>query len=272
MSGFAGARGAYSVLGMVVVGPACQVASDISGTSVMRSLKARFDMLRDLLEGASDQPALVRAFTLFARASGFEWFTYLSVQGNDTYGASNYPDAWQKTYLEQNLAEIDPVVQGTGSPGLPIAWSTSQLAKRATRRQWNFIEEARSFDIRSGISIPVFCGYGRRAILTLSSPSPTVDASLIADRYVALTFAALIDGYLRNLERGMAMRCASCPLTQAQRDCLIWLTLGKEVQDVAAMRRTSRRAVEFQLQSIRRKLNASTTYQAISLALRNGWI
>jgi DNA-binding CsgD family transcriptional regulator len=47
---------------------------------------------------------------------------------------------------------------------------------------------------------------------------------------------------------------------------------GKTNDDIAALRNVSRRAVEFQLQSIRQKLNVLTTYQALGIAVKRKWI
>lgn len=68
------------------------------------------------------------------------------------------------------------------------------------------------------------------------------------------------------------MKSAPCPLTDSQLECLAWLSEGKTNADIAALRNVSHRAVEYQLQSIRQKLNAVTTNQALGIAVRRRWI
>jgi DNA-binding CsgD family transcriptional regulator len=68
------------------------------------------------------------------------------------------------------------------------------------------------------------------------------------------------------------MSAAASPLTTYQLECLAWLSQGKSNDDIAALRSVSRRAVEFQLQNIRRKLNVLTTYQALGIAIKRKWI
>lgn len=233
---------------------------------------AQFDMLRDWIAFAQDKASLVRAFGKFAKAHGFDFFTYLCVHGSDVHGVSTYPETWQETYLSRSLANDDPVVKYVSAASNPSAWSAAAFVKTSTREQWQVMAEARAFGIRSGISIPVFAGHGRRAFLTFASGERTADISLISDRFAALTLAAYIDGRLQNLDEQQIMTSRPCPLTPVQRDCLAWLIQGKTSQDIAALRNVSRRAVEFQLHDIRRRLNAVTTYQAVALAVRQGWI
>ena len=238
----------------------------------MKGIHAQFDTLRDSVHLARDREALVHAFARFAASHGFDWFTYLSVHGSEVYGLSNYPAAWQATYLDRNLSSIDPVVEAMNTGTVPLAWSATSMLRGASRKQWQFMDEAKAFDIRSGISIPVVAGYGRRAILTFASGAKEVDVKLVSDPYAAMTLAALVDGQLQSRERGTVMRSPVCPLTPAQRDCLSWLLQGKTSQDIAILRKVGQRAVEFQLQAIRRRLNVLTTYQAIAIAVRHHWV
>ncbi|UVK35533.1 helix-turn-helix transcriptional regulator (plasmid) [Mesorhizobium sp. AR10] len=62
------------------------------------------------------------------------------------------------------------------------------------------------------------------------------------------------------------------PLTSYQLECLAWLLQGKTNGDIAALGNVRRRAVEFQLPNIRRKLNVMTTYQALDIATKRNWI
>ncbi|TPL21055.1 LuxR family transcriptional regulator [Mesorhizobium sp. B2-4-9] len=238
----------------------------------MKSLKPQFEMLRDWLKLAPDKPAIDQALRRFANAQGFEWFTYLSVHEADVYGMSNYPVAWQKHYLDSGLAKVDPVVEAVSPRRGAYAWWESGLPVPARKHHRTFFGEARNFGIRSGISIPIFDGFGRRALFTFSSRERKPDTTMLADPYSVLTLGAFVDGYLQSRDDQQLMSAAASPLTSYQLECLAWLLAGKTNDDIATLRHVSRRAVEFQLQNIRRKLNVLTTYQALGIAIKRKWI
>lgn len=237
-----------------------------------KPLKPQFDMLRDWLKIAKDRTAIDQALRRFANTQGFEWFTYLSVHEADVYGISNYPAEWQKHYLEADLAKVDPVVEAICPRRGAYSWCDNGLPMQARRCHRRFFGEARDFGIRSGISIPIFDGFGRRALFTFSSGEALPDTTLLADKYSVLTLGAFIDGYLQSRDDGGLMTAAPSPLTSYQLECLAWLLQGKTNDDIASLRKVSRRAVEFQLQNIRQKLNVVTTYQALGIAIKRRWI
>lgn len=238
----------------------------------MKPPKPQFEMLRDWLKLARDKGAIDQALRKFATAQGFEWFTYLSVHEADVYGMSNYPAEWQKHYLDSGLAKVDPVVEAISPRRGAYAWSDNGLPVPPRKHHRKFFGEARDFGIRSGISIPIFDGFGRRALFTFSSGELKPNTTMLADQYSVLTLGAFIDGYLQSRDDDSLMSAAPCPLTSYQLECLAWLLQGKTNDDIAALRNVSRRAVEFQLQNIRQKLNVLTTYQALGIAIKRKWI
>jgi LuxR family transcriptional activator of conjugal transfer of Ti plasmids len=235
-------------------------------------LKPQFDTLRDWLKLANDKSAINQALRRFANGHGFDWFTYLSVHEADVYGLSNYPAEWQRLYLETDLAKVDPVVEAIDPRRGAYAWSQTEMPIPLRRNHRRFFGEARAFGIRSGISIPIFDGFGRRAVFTFASGELKADTILLADRYSALTLGAFVDGFLQSRDHDELMTSAPCPLTLYELECLTWLLQGKNNDDIAALRNVTRRAVEFQLQNIRRKLNVVTTYQALGIAVKRKWI
>ncbi len=237
-----------------------------------RPLKPQFEMLRDGLKLASDKTSISDALRRFANSQGFDWFTYLSVHEADVYGMSNYPTEWQEHYLDRDLARVDPVVEAICPRRGAYCWSDNGLPVPSKRCHRQFFGEARAFGIRSGISIPIFDGFGRRALFTFASGELKPDTTLLADPYSVLTLGAFIDGYLQSRDCEGLMTSAPSPLTPYQLECLAWLLQGKTNDDIAALRNVSRRAVEFQLQSIRQKLNVVTTYQALGIAVKRKWV
>jgi DNA-binding CsgD family transcriptional regulator len=87
-----------------------------------------------------------------------------------------------------------------------------------------------------------------------------------------MTFGVFIDGYLQGRELDQRMRCAPCPLTMKQRECLAWRSEGKKNQDIATMRGVSLRAIDEVLKGARNDLGVETTDHAMAIAIRRQWI
>lgn len=230
-----------------------------------KQLKPQLEMLRDWLKLAKDASRIDQALRRYANAQGFEWFAYLSVHEADVYGMSNYPAGWRS-----NVRAISPGwIRSSKQYARAAAycWSDTDLPipSRRCHRQFS-ARLARSGSawasrFRSSTAL------GRRALFTFASGELKPDTTLLADPYSVLTLGAFFDGYLQSRDCENLMTAASSPLTPYQLECLPWLLQGKNNDDIASLRNVSRRAVEFQLQSIRQKLNVVTTYQALGIAV-----
>lgn len=60
------------------------------------------------------------------------------------------------------------------------SWSDNGLPVPARKFHRKFFGEARDFGIRSGISIPMFDGFGGRALFTFSSSESKPDATMLS--------------------------------------------------------------------------------------------
>ncbi|MGV8856739.1 MAG: autoinducer binding domain-containing protein [Devosia sp.] len=227
--------------------------------------------MRDWLSLATDRDSVQKTLQRYANEHGFDWFTYLSLHEANVYGLSNYPEAWQRHYLDQKLFSMDPVVEAVHPRRGAYGWSEAESPVIPRKDHRTFFGHARSFDIRSGVSIPIFGEFGRRALITFSSRQPKADGELLADPFSVLALGAYVDVFFRERYQAM-MSAADCPLTETQLETLSWLLHGKQNGDIAVIRNTTKRAVEYQLQNIRARLNAVNTYQAMGIALHRGWI
>lgn len=235
-------------------------------------MKTRFDLLRDWLHLANNRAEAEIALRRFAAAHGFDWFTYFAQSGPNAYGLSNYPLDWQQDYLEKNKALVDPVIEASTHNRSTYSWSDNGWPFRLTNQQRRFLGEARAFGIRSGISIPISSAFGRRALFTFASSDSKADQFLVSRQHSVMTFGVFIDGYLQGRELDQWMRCAPCPLTMKQRECLAWRSEGKKNQDIATMRGVSLRAIEEVLKGARNNLGVETTDHAMAIAIRRQWI
>lgn len=235
------------------------------------SRRLKFDLLRDWLSLAQDREAVQKTLQRYANEHGFDWFTYLSLHEANVYGLSNYPEEWQRHYLDCQLFSIDPIVEAVNPRRGAFGWSESEPPVIPRKDHREFFGVARSFEIRSGISIPIFGAFGRRALITFASRQANAESELLADTFSVLALGAFIDGFFRDRYQEM-MNAPDCPLTETQLETLSWLLNGKSNADIAVLRNTTKRAVEYQLQNIRARLNVVNTYQAVGVAVHRKWI
>ncbi|WP_338610882.1 autoinducer binding domain-containing protein (plasmid) [Pelagibacterium nitratireducens] len=224
------------------------------------------DHLRDSLEAASDMTGVKSSLKDLAADLGFEWFAYLSVCGTEVETFSTYPRAWQRNYLANGYAGIDPVVQLARTATGCYAWSEGKLDDDLSREGRCFFGEARAFGITSGVSVPIRAGFGRSVLFTLAS-SGRPDNCLEDCPLAAEAIGLHVDVYVRRwmLEPAVAQ---GVRLTQRERVCLAWTAKGKRMSEVAQIIGTTTRTVEYHLQNAREKLGAVNLTHAVALAVR----
>lgn len=232
-------------------------------------LKQSFDDLRDWLSVARSAQDVEEGFAQFAARNGYKWFTYLALHEVNIRGISNYPRRWQEIYLKNQLVTIDPIIRRVTAEQKTFVWSTSTLGV-LSRDQQAFIKQAQENGIRSGLSIPIIAGYNTMAVITLASSSDHPVPTSLSDQYILMSMGTYLDNIMRKMD-GVLLG-SDCPLTVTQLECLSWLLQGKTNDEVAIIRGVSRRTIEYQLQLIREKLGASTTVQAVGIALERKWL
>ncbi|SDH14055.1 DNA-binding transcriptional regulator, CsgD family [Pelagibacterium luteolum] len=230
-----------------------------------------WDELRDWLSVASDDHETRAALRRFARGHGFRWFTYLWLQDTNIRGISNYPSDWQRRYLTQKLALIDPIVTLARHANSAFSWSNGSNVLAHSRQQAQFMRDAGQIGIRFGYTIPIKAGYGMRAALTLSGPDAPSENVLTADQFYALSAGAFLHGYLER-SSVTAFDAPECPLTHYQLECLSWLVQGKTNKEIGIIRGVTERAVELQLSAVREKLGTVSTIQSVAIAVERKWV
>lgn len=238
---------------------------------MIRMRQASLDELRDRIPFASNHLAVHEALSCFAHSQGFDWFTFAVLNPADTRGISNYHEEWKRYYLKKRFYLIDPVVMQAMTAPTAFIWSQQTDSRSYTQQQSKFMREAASFGIRSGLSVPIEGGFGIRAIFTLASSRNTLDDDILEKPLPLLSAAAFLHAHLLRGE-GFLSNAPDCPLTIDQLVTLSWLAQGKTSLDVSQIRAVSSRTVEYQLHSIRKKLSANTTAQAVAIAVERRWI
>jgi LuxR family transcriptional regulator, quorum-sensing system regulator CinR len=184
----------------------------------------------------------------------------------DPYIRLTYPDSWVKRYLQMGYIDIDPVIREGFLRTLPFEWSELKVQHEA---EVLFMMDALAHGVGPhGVSIPVRSRQGHRALFSVSS-SGTREEWV---RYLEQTQPLLIEVANRLHRRAMTQIFAEDRphLSERELDCLRWTASGKSAKEVAAILSISPYTATEYLKSCRFKLDAATSAQAVSRAVKLG--
>ena len=120
----------------------------------------------DRCERAAPVAELVLSFQSALECMGFRYFACCSHvnPGHPPRRAvvfHNYPDAWARNFSERNLHACDPVFAHAERKILPFAWDAPAFQAALTSFQEQMLQEAASFGIAHGYTVPMPPGSSR---------------------------------------------------------------------------------------------------------------
>ncbi|WP_108523184.1 autoinducer binding domain-containing protein [Bradyrhizobium algeriense] len=239
----------------------------------MSPVESIFQEFIDAIQTATNADEFERVATRLTQRLGFQRFAYLRLTGETPMLISSYPKSWTSRYFQLGYQQLDPVVRRARAEHALFSWGGEASALAGNREQRRFFDEATTFGIRSGITVPIRSGFGRMAAFTLATGDRDLHPErLVADgkdlvHLVGLHFHCYVAARLDVLS---ASKLAASELTQRERQCLAWTARGKAVVDIAVLVQIAPRTVVFHLENARRKLGAASIAQCVAEALRRG--
>src|SRR5258708_8272758 len=105
-------------------------------------------------------------------ALDLKYFAYLSLphrRGDKPHLISTYPSDWTTHYLRNRYERLDPVIiQALAGPEL-FQWGPGIHLKKISTAQYELLDEASSFGIRHGFTVPIHDGRGPVAAFTFAA-------------------------------------------------------------------------------------------------------
>lgn len=237
----------------------------------MNSIEHSFQEFVDAIQTANDDDSFERVATRVTQRLGFRWFAYLRIVEDAPKLISSYPKSWTSRYFHLHYEQLDPVVRRARLERDLFSWGPGASTPAGTREQRKFFEEATTFGIVSGLTVPIRGGFGRMAAFTLA----TDDRAMRPERLVANSkdVVQLVGFYFHTHAVARLGAPRDQPdtgdvLTQRERQCLAWAARGKTAADTAVLVGIAPRTVVFHLENARRKLEASSIAQCVAEALR----
>lgn len=242
----------------------------------MKSVEDAFQEFVDALQTAKEVEAFERVAGRLATKLGFPQFAYLCLSGDSPTLISSYPSSWTTRYFNLGYQQLDPVVLRAKVERDLFSWGGAARALAANREQRQFFDEAITFGVRSGVTVPIRAGFGRVAAFTLATSDGEIDLERVIREWrdvvqqIGLYFHVHVAARL-----GTAFplqKHSGNELTQRERQCLSWTAQGKTVADIAILVGIAPRTVVFHLENARRKLGATSIAQCVAIALRRGFL
>lgn len=236
--------------------------------------------LADAVATGVDLDPVIRAMT---NSFGFDCFMYaicmdpLPCAESRQFAYTTSTSEWVRRYDQCNYVDIDPRVRTLTKVALPIVWD-QQSFRGTSARVDSFLDDALTFGIASGISIPIRDAKGRPAMVALSSAIRLNDEvrltqinrnfgeiMLFGQYFHELLMTALLDRAVGPVDQGK-------PLSPRERECLVLVARGLASEDIAHRMSITVRTVQMHFDSIRSKLGAANRQEAVALAIKRGII
>ena len=228
----------------------------------------------DAVHTASEEVAFAAAASRLSDTLGFRWFTYLSVGGGKPDVISTYPAIWSDHYLSSGYDQVDPVVAASRRQTVPFFWGALDSAWPLDGAAIRLFDDAASFGIVSGLTMPFRGPKGRTALFTLStdevSPAPLRSVEELKT-YVQVCGLHLHNQLTARVERFMPEH-RQPTLTPRQRACLLAAAEGQSAKQAARSIDLTPRTVQHHHEEAKRRLGAHSLTHAVALALREGMI
>ena len=223
---------------------------------------------------ASEEVAFAGAASRLSDALGFRWFTYLSVGDSKPDVLSTYPAIWSDHYLSSGYDQVDPVIAASRRQTVPFFWGALDGARPSDSAAIRLFDDAASFGIVSGLTVPFRGPKGRTALFTLSTDE--VSPALLRRAEELKTYVQVCGLHLHNQLAACVARFGpehrKPSLTPRQQACLLAAAEGQSAKQAARSIDLTPRTIQHHHEEAKRRLGARSLTHAVALALRVGMI
>jgi LuxR family quorum-sensing transcriptional regulator LasR len=185
---------------------------------------------------------------------------------------SNYPACWRNRYDAGKLGYIDPIVSHCAGTVIPLIWSPEVFSARPQKEMY---EEACSYGIRSGVTLPIHGANGELGILCfVTDNKPDKHFQREAQRRLPeLSYLRdfVFETSLQFMKNRKELEC-NPSITPRELECITLSATGKSSWEIGKILRLSEATVNFHFSNLRRKFNTTSRQQAIIKAFRLGLI
>jgi len=176
---------------------------------------------------------------------------------------STLRESFNTEYERNGFLDCDPVIAKLLTAKRPFLWSNMRAP--ANERDKTLLEFLRSFGVIRGVVVPLPHRPGRISAANISTDGDTkFDAETVHCLSIIATAAMIKAEALGLCADDHAARLGEADLSPRQIEVLHWAAQGKSNTDIATIIGQSRRAVDYHMSEILRKLRVTSRNQAIA--------
>ena len=220
------------------------------------------------LVSAVDEVDLRNALSDAAQAFDLRRFAYLSLPASAPSKPtliSNYPSDWTTHYLRNRYERVDPVIAHVHAGQSPFHWGADASLTELCARREKLFDEAATFGIRCGFTVPVVDGRGGIAALTFAADERNPPFLRVTER-CEQAFQLIATCFHVHARRTISTNRTvdGVTLTPREYECLQWAARGKSASEIGGILGIKRRTAAFHLDNVRQKLGVRTIVQAVA--------
>ncbi|MER9839342.1 LuxR family transcriptional regulator [Mesorhizobium sp. M0145] len=232
-----------------------------------------FGRFLDQTDAVAQSEQLFDLLSSFALNLDCPWLAYGSLTSDlrflkpvrcDPATMLNYPDEWQERYFEMGYDRIDPIIRTSRQRTSAFRWSDVYNDATTTEDERRVFDEAATFGLKSGISVPLHGPQGSFAIMSFAQSRDHG----FQNRTITYLELAALHFHLRVAQIGNMSGLQEAPeLSVRERECILWTARGKSSWEIGKILGISINTVNFHIKNTMRKLDTgSRTVAAIKAA------
>ncbi|MDX8463252.1 LuxR family transcriptional regulator [Mesorhizobium humile] len=179
----------------------------------------------------------------------------------------NYPDGWRERYFEMGYDKVDPTIKRSRRRIGAFRWSEVYNDESTTEDERRVLDEAATFGLRSGISVPLHGPDGSFAIMNFAQAGD----GEFRNRTIAYLQLAALHFHLRVAEfadpKGVE---STSTLSSREKECILWTAKGKSSWEIGKILGISVNTVNFHIKNVMGKMDANSRITAAIEVLKRG--
>ncbi|MGX7877107.1 autoinducer binding domain-containing protein [Mesorhizobium sp. ORM6] len=233
-------------------------------TAAAEAFAVKFGRFLDEVDGAAHAEQLFDLLSAFALNCDCPWIAYGCLTPDQNFFKPgrrypavmlNYPHEWQERYFEMGYDKIDPIIKTSRKRAGAFRWSEVYNHASTTEDERHFFDEAATFGLRSGISVPLHGADGSFSIVSFARP---LDREF-KNRAVTYLQLAAFQFYQRAAKFINAGGVEEIPyLSPRENECILWTARGKSSWEIGNILGISINTVNFHIKNVLRKLDVSS--------------
>lgn len=182
----------------------------------------------------------------------------------------NYPAAWQEWFDKRSLGRFDPIHRASHVTSSGFAWAQVPNLIRLTSGDRDVLDQAKRMGICDGFTVPAHVPgeYNGSCSFAVGSGDPFPDQQVL----VAQLVGGLAFENARRLSGPRTVPRHTVPMTDRQRDCVLWAARGKTDWEISRILGVSHDTVIQHLKHARERYGVQKRAHLAVMALYDGSI